>query len=93
MVNQFKNLFFMYIMSNNLTQIINDILKNVEHNMDDDTQNKFIKYYLWREHNIGERPTEPYIEGFRELARYVEMMHTDKMQREYYEKNNNLSLI
>ena len=78
----------MYIMSNNLIKIINNILKNVEHNMDDETQNKFILYYLWREHNIGERPLEPYIEGFRELARYVEMMHIDQMQREYYEINN-----
>ena len=66
---------------NDIYDTMNNILKNINHNMDDDSQNKFIKYYVWREFGIGECPTGPYEDGFNELAHYVEMLYAEQVQR------------
>jgi len=68
-------------MNNNLIEDLHNILNTIDHNMDDDTLNIFISYFLWREFGIGECPTIPYIDGFNELAHYVEMLYAEKIQR------------
>ena len=67
--------------NNNLIEDLHNILNTIDHNLDDNTLNIFISYYLWKEFGIGERPAGDYIEGFNELAHYVEMLYAERIQR------------
>lgn len=68
-------------MNNNLIEDLHNILNTIDHNLDDNTLNIFISYFLWREFGIGECPSGDYIEGFNELAHYVEMLYAEQIQR------------